>query len=142
MLKTVNRRKAQLILDWCISKFGMSKFYDDYPRIRVYKSKGTSYRNKNVTNIMGTQFDGLISIYFGNIKSYKELCNTIIHEYKHYLLSDAEYIRIDKLMSLKYKNDSYNLYYNHPHEIKARKAEKKWGGVCYESLKKELHKRK
>jgi len=141
MLKSANRRKVLLILEWCISNFGISKYCDDFPSLRVYKSKGTSEYYADESGVRGTYGDGLITIYLGTISSYRDLCATVIHEYKHYLMNNEEYLKIEKKMFKVYPDNDY-VYENHPHEKRAFKAEEKWGGVCYEELKTEFRKRK
>lgn len=141
MLKTANRRKVLLILNWCISKFGKSKFWSTYPILRVYKSKGYSEFYGSKTGVCGSYDDGNIHIYLGSIKSYEELCRTVIHEYKHYLMNNDEYTRIERKLYKNHPDDDY-VYDNHPHEKRAVKAEYKWGMVCYNELKAELRKRK
>lgn len=130
----IDRKKVLLILDWCIMKFGMSKYHDDYPRLRLYKSAGKTAIKGNADGLRGTYLDGTITIYLDSNNSVKELCETIIHEYKHYLSSVDEYDALTNIMKIQGK-DPGSLNYNHPHEKRARRMEDKWGVICYNELK-------
>lgn len=138
MLKSINREKVLLILNWCISKFGKSKFWDSYPTIRTYKSKGFS--EDSINGVRGTYCYGKIAIYLGSITTYEELCKTVIHEYKHYLMNHTEYLIIEKKLYRACANHD-SVYSKHPHEKRAINAENKWGKICYNELKSELSKR-
>lgn len=139
MRTTVKREKVLLILDWCVLKFGASKYNDEFPpRLRLYKSRGTGAL-KNIA-LRGTYLDGTICIYLGSITSYKELCETVIHEYKHYIMNDNEYDRLTEKLKKKGRDEDFFLYH-HPHEKRARYAERKWGKICYGELRYRLYKR-
>ncbi len=135
MESSVDRESVLLILDWCIAKFGASKHQNIFPpRLRLYKSYGTSSIKNRKIELRGTYLEGTISIYLGSIISDQELCETVVHEYKHYLMDDDEYDRITELQKTLGRDSDY-LFYNHPHEKRARYAEKKWGMICYNELK-------
>jgi len=140
MRANVDRNKVLLILNWCILKFGKSKYCEDYPQLRVYNSKGVSSRLNGELGLNGSYVDGTITIYLGTIKSMKELCETVIHEYKHYLQNNNEYDRLEKKL-IKRGHDEDYVYENHPHEKRAEKAERKWGDVCYKELRYYLYKK-
>lgn len=128
-----------IILIWCMNKFGKSKFRKDYPKLRVYKSRGNSGYDNRETGLRGTYWNGVITIYLGSISSVRELCETVIHEYKHYLMSDREYDVLERKLK-KQKCRSVDIYDAHPHEKRAMKMEYKWGDVCYRELKNKLYK--
>lgn len=141
MKTPIKREKVLLILDWCVFKFGTSKYSDEFPpRIRVYKSCGTAAFNDNGDGLRGTYLDGTITIYLGSNRSIKELCETIIHEYKHYLMSDDEYDVLTNIMKTRGKKLG-DLKYNHPHEKRARRMEAKWGEICFQELRNKLYKK-
>jgi hypothetical protein len=140
MRATIDRKKVLLILDWCITRFGISRFHDDYPELRVYKSRGSSgYENKK-SGLCGTYGSGVITIYLGSNHSVRELCNTVIHEYKHYLLNHDEYEKIEKKLE-KSGISSEELYTKHPHEKSAVRMENKYGDICYAELRNQLYKK-
>jgi hypothetical protein len=135
MSANIDREKILLILEWCITKFGTSKHQNIFPpRLRVYKSYGTSGFKNRKDKLRGTYLEGTITIYLGSIESHQELCETVIHEYKHYLMDDDEYDKITEAQKILGRDADY-LFYNHPHEKRARYAEKKWGMVCYNEVK-------
>jgi len=140
MKATIDRQKVLLILDWCITKFGISRFHDDYPELRVYKSKGMSGNKNKKSGLCGTYGGGVITIYLGSNRSVRELCETVVHEYKHYLLNHDEYEKIEKKMQMSGLTDS-DLYTKHPHEKGAIRMEKKWGEICFNELRNKLYKR-
>lgn len=139
-VKNISRDKVLLILDWCITKFGQSEFNKGYPKLRVYKTKGMSNYYKEPIRGIHYPDNNIICIYLGAITSVKILCETVIHEYKHYLLDNDEYEALIKI--LKKKNyDKNTIYDKHPHERKARRSENYWGKICYSELKYKLYKK-
>lgn len=139
-LKTVDRKKVLLILEWCKKKFGKSKYWEEYPLLRVYRTNGWSI-DGDKKGRFGHFLEGEISIFLGRHRTIAELCDTVIHEYKHYLLSEDEFqLEYKKLKKQGYsENDAW--IYKHPHEKITKKFANKWGHVCYNELKHELHKR-
>ena len=139
LVKSIEKSKVLLILEWYKKRFKRSKYCKEYPTIYLYKSGGTSIEK---TGARGAYENGIISIYLGSIISMKELCETIGHEYKHYLLNEKEYekIYIKLSKSASYKNDD-EVYDNHPHEIKCSRFELKWGSICFKELKNKLYKK-
>jgi len=140
----INRKKILLILNWCIKKFGKNKNHKFYPKLIVYRSNGHSHiiKSKKISAFYGyfDEKNNKIIIFIKEHKSIYELCCTIIHEYKHYLLNDDEY-NIIKNKMIKNNNDIDDIRLNHPHEIKTRKFELKWGIVCFNELKYLLYKK-
>ena len=136
-----NRSKIELILLWCKRKWGKSKFKKDYPKLRVYtKAKGiynSSYSSFGTYNYV----TNTINIHVCHHRSYLQLIDTIIHEYKHYLLDTKEYRKIEKSLYKKgYSPDFIEFY--HPHEKKSVRLAKAWSEKCLNELKKELYSRK
>jgi len=136
--EVLDREKVLLIVDWCENKFGKSEHWKKPLRLRVYKSEGKHVIDFMKDGMRGMYYNGIISIYLASNKTVKQLCETVIHEYKHYLMNDKEY---DELKALMKKYGDYDFVYNHPHEKKANYAEKKWGRICYNELKSKLYRK-
>lgn len=103
-IKDINRNDILTMYMWCKEKFGISKYQKGFPKIVINrtckKEFGLYYGDKNIIVI--------------NLKAHKsviDLCNTVIHEYTHYLQNMEMY---DEYFC-KY-NRNYN---NHPYEISA-----------------------
>ena len=133
------RKKVLLILDWCIDKFGVSHYEPEYPSLSVYNSKGSTIDKKFFVAGTYNAATNRITIYLGSIKNYEKLCDTMLHEYKHYLLSSLEYTK--EYYKLKKKFTDSEMHDVHPHEIECRKFGRKWNKECFDDLKKELRKR-
>lgn len=125
MPKEISKQDVILILDWCKSKFGRSKYMYDYPEIVVYTKKKSK---ENYAYYRET--DNKIRIFLEDIHTKLKLCEIFLHEYKHYLQNNNEYEAIEKQMLKKgyQKNDIYD---NHPHEKKCFKFASKWKNDCY-----------
>jgi len=154
------RDKVQLILLWCKRKWGKSKFKKDYPKLRVYtKAKGT-YNSSRTSFGTYNYITNTINIHVCHHRSYLQLIDTVIHEYKHYLLDTKEYQKIEKILYKNFKHSkgyvyryvSSHLFENitmtevqdlisdvHPHEKKSERLAKKWSQICLKELKKELY---
>jgi hypothetical protein len=93
------------MFDWCKKKFGESKYNSPFS-IKI------SRKNNDVH---GRYYDDLnfIQINIKQHKSFIDLCDTIIHEYTHYLQNMSMY---DHYFSKHSRN-----YDNHPYEISANK---------------------
>jgi len=140
MRTTIDREKVLLILEWCINKFGKSKFHNKLPVLRVYKTEGKSGYSDRLTGLCGTYCDGTITIYLASNRSVRELCCTVIHEYKHYLMSEKEFRILHKKMTE--RGCEYDdILRNHPHEKRAVRAENTWGDICFNELKSKLYKK-
>jgi uncharacterized protein YjaZ len=127
-----------IILDWCIDKFGQSKYYNSSPKLRVYQTDGHSYSDKNKAGNCGHyDFKGLLTIFLGSNDSIIELCDTVLHEYKHYLMSIREYDKLTKEL-IKAGCNKKKAAAKHPHEKRAVCFAKKWSPICYEELKYKL----
>jgi len=138
LIKNLDREKVILILKWCESHFGRSRFHRKAPKLRVYRSTGSSSYKYSDGGLFGTYGNGVITIYLGSHNGMKQLCYTVIHEYRHYLLSIREYRSLSRIMEREGSNLDY-LSWNHPHEIECRDFEKKWGDLCFSELRKELY---
>jgi len=141
MRAAIDRERVLLILNWCVFKFGASKYQDEFPpKLRLYKSSGRTAFKDRSEELRGTYLNGVITIYLNSHHSIKELCETMVHEYKHYLMSDEEYEVLEKRIKKRIKNKEY-LQYNHPHEKRARHMETKWGEICFNELRNKLYKK-
>ena len=140
LINNLDREKVVMILEWCKKNFGKSKYYDDFPSLRVCRSTGSSYYPKGDKQLFGTHRYGLITIYLGTHTSMKDLCKTVIHEYKHNLLSDEKYESIMNRLEKKGYSDD-DIYEKHPHEKKCKEFENKWGDICFNELRRKLYKK-
>src|ERR1035437_3275082 len=124
-MKHINRSKVLLILNWCAGKFGQSKFQDSLPKIRIYKSNGCNTIKYYPTGLCGYYncTTNTIVIFLGTHCSIKDLCSTVIHEYKHYLQNNSDYEPIYcKLISE--GKSPMKVSEIHPHEKKCRSDRK------------------
>ena len=119
------KRLAKRFLDKCEEIYGYSKYYDCSPYLEFEKSIYSRYAGDDNNwheceedDTPQAEYDGIentIVIYYRNILDEKQLAETIIHEYQHYLQSPSWMTR--------YYNMGYN-YQNHPYEVAATQAEK------------------
>ena len=103
---------------WCIANLRKSKYHEGIPRIFIRSKKTDSF-------LKGYYKEGknLITVYLQNHTSGLDLCETIIHEWKHYQQNIASMY------------DKYEVVYrrkgrNHPYEITAENYAKKHGKKC------------
>jgi hypothetical protein len=158
-----NRKKIEIILLWCKRKWGKSKFKKDYPKLRVYTTAKGTY-NSSRSSFGTYNYDtNTINIHVCHHKSYNQLIDTVIHEYKHYLLNTKEYKKLEKILYKRFLNDHGNAYRYisqnlsdsttiedvkcyiadiHPHEKKSVRLAKIWSKKCLNELKKDLYSRK
>jgi hypothetical protein len=105
MVNLVSRKSALLALDWCIKKYGPSRFADlDTLKIRI-----------NSNFMYFGEYDEVLNIITLNPKKHetlKEWVKTVIHEYTHF--KQPIYEKYDQYL------DQYGRNYdNHPYEITA-----------------------
>lgn len=123
----VNRKTAFLALQWCIDKWGKSKYQKNYPKLICYKEKsGRGYIGEYCEE------KNIIYIYLIECKSVIELIRTIIHEFTHYKQNIAE--KYDVLAE-KFKDKPYHY---HPQEKEAFKREALYCNECKKHLLKLL----
>ena len=121
----LHRGHATKILDWCIGRYGRSKYIREYPSIEFRKPLYSDELDQY------GYFDDITNTIYANRelhKTLKELAKTIIEEYVHYLQSDREYQRLAEQYS----------YSDHPMEKEAKKIADKHYKYCLKDLKK-LH---
>lgn len=86
------------------------------------------YRHRKV---MGTyqQYSKIITLYWGSHASLKEVVNTLIHEYQHFLdirTSQEDRAYDKELKQIGYQDNSY--------EKKAREAANRWEKACLQEM--------
>jgi len=119
----IERKHIIKMLDYCKDKWGESVYHNDFPKLMVRKSVP-----KYDVNMFGhyNYLTNTICVYLSSHSSMVEICDTVIHEYTHYLQNMEE-------MYEKYMTKYYKKYSNHPYEITAfRRGEKyKWECLKY-----------
>jgi hypothetical protein len=119
----------------CIKKkYGKSRYKKGgYPKLRVIR------KSKKPLSLFGGYNPNVhpnsITLYLRSHKIFKSLCDTLLHEYKHYLLSNCEYENIYNILYKKYNTDD-KVYTKHPHEKLARKFAKDHINFVYRKLMK------
>jgi hypothetical protein len=125
----INRKTCLEIFEWCKTKYGMSKYQKDFPKLH-FRSKAA--KDKIMGPLKGEFFYEENEIYI-----YKELhllepiplldvVNTIIHEYKHFLQNMENY----DMYFDKYKYS----YHTHPYEKTCNRFAGKEQDECYQYL--------
>ena len=74
------------VIDWCITEFGLSKYYEHYPYIEI---------DMDEVDLMG-EFVGdnnEIIVYPNAMDNMDDFISTVIHEYSHYLQRLSWYTR-------------------------------------------------
>jgi len=122
-------KRIEKSFDMIIEEYGESKWYDDIPYLDIMGRDSImdyaddfadgKVRKKDLDYIQGwfDPTDNSIVLILENIDSIKEVIKTILHEYQHYLQCPSWIQR--------YYNMGYT-YDNHPYEIQAFDAERKW----------------
>jgi len=110
MISNIKRKHIVWMFSWCYNKFGESKFNDNFD-VKVSRKEKDKY---------GCYIDDMdvIQINLNAHKSLIELCDTVIHEFTHYLQ--------DMYMYNKYFLKHNRNYDNHPYEISADNKAKKY----------------
>lgn len=110
------------MLDWCINNLGGSEFQSAPPKICV--SNKIPYHNFGEYDYDKNK----IFIYLLMHTSISELCDTVIHEYRHYQQDADQY---DKLEMNKGQNNNIN-----PFELEANLFAEKYRGRLKEHITK------
>ena len=114
---------AKLAYIWCLGNLKKSRYHEEPPKFFVRSSKNSNsfkgyYKEKN----------NLIAIFPRNHRSVLDLCETVIHEWKHYQQNIiGMYDRYETVYRRKGKN--------HPYEITAEKYAYKHGLACRKWVK-------
>tara|TARA_R110000803_G_scaffold210545_1_gene282593 strand:+ start:938 stop:1324 length:387 start_codon:yes stop_codon:yes gene_type:complete len=106
-------------------KYGYSKFAETTPYVEYEKSIYARLAGEDDDGALGEEcpdaeydrIDNSIVIYYPQMTSRKQIIETLIHEYQHYLQSPSWFTR--------YYNMGFE-YNNHPYEIAATKEELNW----------------
>ena len=106
-------------------KYGYSKFAETTPYVEYEKSIYARLAGEDDDGTLGEEcpdaeydrIDNSIVIYYPQMTSRKQIIETLIHEYQHYLQSPSWFTR--------YYNMGFE-YNNHPYEIAATKEELNW----------------
>jgi hypothetical protein len=103
-MRNIKRKEILVLVQWCKDKFGKSKFQKSFPKIVI------SHKQENVCGLYFPS-QNEIHIFPKQHKTFIDLCDTIIHEYTHYLQKMEMY----DVYFYKHKRN----YDNHPYEITA-----------------------
>lgn len=114
---------AREVIRWCMQHLGLPKGKKAGPRLLL-----RYYRHRKV---MGTyqQRSKLITLYWGSHASLKEVVNTLIHEYQHFL--DIRTNQEDKAYDKELKQIGYQ---DNSFEKRARKVADHWEKACLQEL--------
>lgn len=135
MLKT-KRNKILRILKWCENNLEY-KTQAPIPKLRVYKGSGSSITGVAIAGCFRDD-KNTISIFLRSNKNLLDLCNTVIHEFQHFILDKTrrgEYTKI----TIKMKKNGYSneeIVFEHPHEKKCIKIAEENEQLCYMQIKK------
>jgi len=120
------KKIAEKVLPKIEKYYGFSKYWETTPYLEFEKSIYAKLMDEEDVDINDgeqnpkAEFDlieNVINIYYPEIKSEKDLIQTLIHEYQHYLQCPTWFGRYYKM--------GYR-YDNHPYELQALEAEKDW----------------
>lgn len=119
----LQKKCCKLIHSWCKQNLKESKYHDSWPKLITRKEEDNHYKGYYKAE------KNLICVYLKNNKSLLDLCETIIHEWKHYQ-QDIEDMY-----------DRYVIEYgktakNHPYEISAENFGKRHAKKCSEWVRK------
>ena len=123
--EATKRKYCKLIYSWCKENLKRSKFHDNWPKLIARKNPNEYYKGyfKGHNNV--------ICIYLKNNKTPIDLCETIIHEWKHYEQNIVK-------MYDKYMRAYGRTVKNHPYEISAENYSKKHAKNCLDWVEKNL----
>lgn len=115
---------AREVIRWCMQHLGLPKGKKAGPRLLL-----RYYRHRKV---MGTyqQRSKTITLYWGSHVDLKEVVNTLIHEYQHFL--DIRTNQEDKAYDKELKQIGYQ---QNSYEKKAREAANRWDKACLQEMK-------
>jgi hypothetical protein len=110
-IRDIKRKDVVSMYWWCVFSFGKSKYNEELPKLTV---------NRTITDKFGfyDPSNNIITVCLKPHTSIANLCNTVIHEYVHYLQNMQMY----DVYMIKYKRS----YENHPYEISANNKAKKY----------------
>lgn len=114
---------AREVIRWCMQHLGLPKGKRTGPCLLL-----RYYRHRKV---MGTyqQRSKTITLYWGSHASLKEVVNTLIHEYQHFL--DIRTNQEDKAYDKELKQIGYQ---DNSYEKRARQVADRWEKACLQAL--------
>jgi hypothetical protein len=114
---------AREVIRWCMQHLGLPKGKKAGPRLLL-----RYYRHRKV---MGTyqQRSKTITLYWGSHATLKEVVNTLIHEYQHFL--DIRTNQEDKAYDKELKQIGYQ---DNSYEKRARQVADRWEKACLQEL--------
>ncbi len=114
---------AREVIRWCMQHLGLPKGKKVGPQLLL-----RYYRHRKV---MGTyqQRSKTITLYWGSHANLKEVVNTLIHEYQHFL--DIRTNQEDKAYDKELKQIGYQ---DNSYEKKAREVANRWEKACLHEL--------
>lgn len=114
---------AREVIRWCMQHLGLPKGKKVGPRLLI-----RYYRHQK---LMGTyqQRSKTITLYWGSHANLKEVVNTLIHEYQHFL--DIRTNQDDKAYDKELKQIGYQ---DVSYERRARQVAHRWEKACLQEL--------
>ena len=115
---------AREVIRWCMQHLGLPKGKKAGPRLLL-----RYYRHRKV---MGTylQRSKTITLYWGSHVDLREVVNTLIHEYQHFL--DIRTNQEDKAYDKELKQIGYQ---DVSYERRARQVADRWEKACLQEMK-------
>lgn len=110
---------------WCLLHLKPSKFQDEYPKFIIRNQKSKYYKGHY------NEIKNIIYFYLGNHRSQIDICETILHEWKHY---QQNIVGMYDCYFLEYGKNSKN----HPYEITAETFAKKKAPICKNWIKENI----
>lgn len=135
MLKT-KRNKILRILKWCEDNLEY-KTQTPIPKLRVYKGNGSSILGFKIAGCFCDD-KNTISIFLRSNKNLLDLCDTVIHEFQHFILHRARKEEYTKI-KIKMKKNGFSdkeIAFEHPHEKKCTRIAEENAQLCYMQIKK------
>lgn len=123
----VSKETANSAFQWCIRKWGKSKFQPTFPRLICHNKV-----NKEVLAGWFNEKSNTINICLPYTRSFSELIKTVIHEYTHYTQNVGK--NYDKYTRI-YSGRPYE---DHPHEKIAYEREREYFEECKKYVLKEI----
>ena len=125
MILNKDRKTALAALNWCMNKWGLSRYQDDFPKLRCYKKGdgGGFYGHFD-------DLDNTIIIYLQPHPDVLTLIETVIHEYVHYKQNVTE--NYDRYA------EQYEEYNDNPYERTAISRSARWKERCFKDIQKSL----
>jgi hypothetical protein len=123
-IKVTKSRFINEVVKWCMNNMDYPTGHKYYPQVKIcyYKTKRSRFGDYT-SNVR------IIRIFINNHNTVKELINTIIHEYTHYLDMPTQQEQKEYNRYLKQKG-----YFENPYEINARKTADKYTSSCLKEM--------